>query len=147
MFILLVEDSSYYSELIRLYLEQNGYTDVKPVDNALECLQQVREERVPDVIILDYNLGNLDGVSTLKQLKAFRPDLNVILLSEQKDVKVAVQSIKKGAREYIGKEGGRELARVVAIIREIEAEMEQKKANRPVRKFFSGIKDFLTNND
>ncbi len=107
MFILLVEDEDLYAKMIWTFLEQNGYTDLKRVDNALECLQQVHVDRVPDIIVLDYNLGNLDGVSTLKQIRSFRPDLKVILLSGQKDVKVAVQSIKKGAREYIIKEGGR----------------------------------------
>jgi DNA-binding NtrC family response regulator len=147
MFILLVEDEEFYADLIRMYLEQNGYTDIKHVDNALECLQQVREERVPDLIILDYFLGNLDGVSTLKQIKAYRPELKVILLSGQKDVKVAVQSIKKGAYEYVIKQGGAELARVVSIIKEIEAETEQKKTSKPVKNFLTKVKSFLIDND
>lgn len=147
MFILLVEDEDFYADLIRMYLEQNGYTDIKHVDNALECLQQVRDDRVPDVIILDYNLGNLDGVSTLKQIIAYKPDLNVILLSGQKDVKVAVQSIKKGAREYVTKQGGEELGKVLAHIREIESEMLNKKATGPVRNFIKKVRNFLTDID
>jgi DNA-binding NtrC family response regulator len=96
--ILIVEDEFFFANLIRTFLDKNGYKDLKHVDNALECLQQVREDRIPDIIILDYNLGNLDGVSTLKQIMAYKPDLKVILLSGQEDVEVAVQSIKKGAR-------------------------------------------------
>jgi DNA-binding NtrC family response regulator len=148
MFILLVEDEDLYAKMIWTFLEQNGYTDLKRVDNALECLQQVHVDRVPDIIVLDYNLGNLDGVSTLKQIRSFRPDLKVILLSGQKDVKVAVQSIKKGAREYIIKEGGREFERLLSIIREIEAELAQKKeSEKPIAKLFNKVKHFLMNND
>jgi DNA-binding NtrC family response regulator len=163
MFILLVEDDPFYANLIRMFLEQNGYTDIKHVDNALECLQQVREDRVPDLIILDYFLGtmdglsvdnpgelsnrNLDGLSTLKQIKAYKPELKVILLSGQKDVKIAVQSIKKGAYEYVVKKGGEELARVLSIIKEIETKTGQKKTRKPVANFLTKVKSFLIDND
>ncbi len=147
MFIFLVEDDDFYANLILKALEQNGYNDLKRVDNALECLQQVREDRVPDLIILDYNLGNLDGVSTLKQIRAYIPDLKVILLSAQEEVKVAIQSIKKGAREYITKEQGREFPRLLSIIREVEAEMEKKKTSKPVKKLLDNVKHFLMDND
>jgi DNA-binding NtrC family response regulator len=147
MFILIVEDEFFFANLIRTFLDKNGYKDLKHVDNALECLQQVREDRIPDIIILDYNLGNLDGVSTLKQIMAYKPDLKVILLSGQEDVEVAVQSIKKGAREYItkGEEGA--FDKLLTVIQEIEAEMARKKAGKPVKKLFGKVKDFLMDND
>ncbi len=129
-----------------LKLEQNGYTDLKHVDNALECIQQVREDKVPDIIILDYNLGNLTGVSTLQQIMAYKPDLEVILLSGQSEVDVAVLSIKKGAREYIIKEDGA-LDKLLTVIKEIETEMARKKDSKPVKKLFGKVKDFLMDNE
>jgi DNA-binding NtrC family response regulator len=106
----------------------------------------VREDKVPDIIILDYNLGNLTGVSTLQQIMAYKPDLEVILLSGQSEVDVAVLSIKKGAREYIIKEDGA-LDKLLTVIKEIETEMARKKDSKPVKKLFGKVKDFLMDNE
>lgn len=147
MFILLVEDEAFYAQLVQGFLKQHGYTDIKHVDNALECLQQVREDRIPDVVILDYNLGNLDGVSTLKQIRAYKPDLKVILLSGQEDVKVAVQSIKKGAREYIQKVDANALDRVLALLKEFEKEMAKRQEGKPAKQLLIKVKRFLMDSD
>lgn len=146
MFILLIEDDQFYSYMLKELLSQNGYTDLKHYDNGLECLQQVYEDRVPDVIFMDYQLGLVNGVEVLQKIKAYRPDLRVIFLSGQNDVRVAVQAIKKGAREYIVKDE-KAFDRILAVLKDIEGELSNQVKKKPVNKFFSGIKDFLVNND
>ena len=104
MFILLVEDDPFYATMLQELLKNAGYDDIKHLDNGLECLLQVYEERVPDVIIMDQQLGMVNGVEVLQKIRAYKPDLRVIFMSGQKSVKLAVQSIKQGARDYIKKD-------------------------------------------
>ncbi|MEI6456017.1 MAG: response regulator [bacterium] len=146
MFILLVEDDHFYATMLLELLRQNGYGNVKHFDNGLECLVQVYEDKVPDVVIMDHQLGLVSGTEVLQKIRAYKPGLKVIFMSGQKDVKVAVQSIKQGARDYIRKDE-KAFEKLLKVLKDIEAEMEEKAGNKPVSKFFSRIKRFLMDND
>jgi len=146
MFILLVEDDHFYASMLQELLRQNGYTDLKHFDNGLECLLQIYEDKAPDVVIMDHQLGLVNGVEVLQKIRAYKPDLRVIFMSGQKDVKVAVQSIKKGARDYITKDE-KAFERLLAVLKEIESEMTTKEQNKPAKKLWSKVKQFLTDND
>ena len=67
-------------------------------------------------------------------------------MSGQKDVKIAVQSIKKGAREYITKDE-HAFEKLLLAVKETEAEIQAKQDNKPVKKFISNVKKFLTDTD
>jgi DNA-binding NtrC family response regulator len=146
MFILLVEDDPFYATMLQELLKNAGYDDIKHLDNGLECLLQVYEERVPDVIIMDQQLGMVNGVEVLQKIRAYKPDLRVIFMSGQKSVKLAVQSIKQGARDYIKKDE-KAFENLLPILKEIESEMKNMSANTPIKKAFSKIKKFLMDND
>lgn len=146
MFILLVEDDRFYSSMLLELLEKNGFTDVKHFDNGLECLLQIYEEKVPDVVIMDHQLGLVNGVEILQKIRAFKPELRVIFMSGQKDVKVAVQSIKKGALDYISKDENA-FTRLLEALKKIESELKTRAENKPVKKFISRVKKFLTDTE
>ncbi|HNW73945.1 MAG: response regulator [Bacteroidales bacterium] len=146
MFIVLVEDDHFYATLLQEFLRQNGYTDLKHFDNGLECLLQVYEEKAPDVIIMDYQIGLINGVEILQKIRAYKPDLQVIFMSGQKDVKVAVQSMKKGARDYIPKDE-KALERLLKVLKEMESEGRKKQENRRAGSVLSKVKKFLTDHE
>ncbi len=146
MFILIVEDDPFYSTMLLELLHNAGYDDVKHVDNGLECMLQVYEERVPDVIIMDQQLGLVNGVEVLQKIRAYKPGLRVIFMSGQKNVKLAVQSIKQGALDYIKKDE-KAFENLLPVLKKIESEIQSKSANKPVKKAFSKIKKFLMDND
>ena len=146
MFILLVEDDPFYATMLLESLQNAGYDDVKHVDNGLECLLQVYEERVPDVIIMDQQLGLVNGVEVLQKIRAYKPDLRVIFMSGQKSVKLAVQSIKQGALDYIKKDE-KAFENLLPVLKNIESEIQHQSDNKPVKKAFSKIKKFLMDND
>jgi DNA-binding NtrC family response regulator len=146
MFILLVEDDPFYATMLLELLQSAGYDDVKHVDNGLECLLQVYEERVPDVIIMDQQLGLVNGVEVLQKIRAYKPDLRVIFMSGQKSVKLAVQSIKQGALDYIKKDE-KAFENLLPVLKKIESEIQRQSDNKPVKKAFSKIKKFLMDND
>ncbi len=61
------------------------------------------EDKHPDCILLDYSLPGLNGLDVLKQIKAVRTDIPVILLTGQGSEAIAVQAIKLGADDYLSK--------------------------------------------
>ena len=146
MFILLVEDDPFYATMMLGLLHNNGYDNVKHLDNGMECLLQIYEDTVPDLVIMDHQLGMVNGVEVLQKIRAYKPELKVIFMSGQKDVKIAVQSIKQGAKDYITKDE-HAFGKLLVILKEIETDMQVKSANKPVKKMISNVKKFLTDTD
>jgi carbon storage regulator CsrA len=79
---LLVEDDANESQLLAGYLRMSGY-EVHTVGNGKEALQFLAEERLPDVVLLDMRMPQLDGpgtISSIRQTPALR-DLTVFAVS------------------------------------------------------------------
>src|SRR5690606_33118267 len=57
----------------------------------------------PDVVTIDYRLPDMDGDTLLKKIKVFNKDIEVIVISEQDEIEVAVELLKKGASDYLVK--------------------------------------------
>ncbi len=146
VFILLVEDDHFYATVLMESLKSAGYENIKHVDNGLECLLQVYEEIVPDAIIMDHQLGMVNGVEVLQKIRAYQPDLKVIFMSGQKDVKIAIQSVKLGAMDYIIKDATA-IPKLLELLKAIEAETEEKNSKSQSKKILPKIKKFLTDND
>ena len=146
MFILLVEDDHFYATVLMESLKSAVYENIKHVDNGLECLLQVYEEIVPDAIIMDHQLGMVNGVEVLQKIRAYQPDLKVIFMSGQKDVKIAIQSVKLGAMDYIIKDATA-IPKLLELLKAIEAETEEKNSKSQSKKILPKIKKFLTDND
>lgn len=72
-------------------------------ESGKECLEIVRD-REPEVLILDYRLGDLDGLEILVELKDILPRIAVLLVTSQGDEKIAVDAMKLGARDYLVKD-------------------------------------------
>ncbi len=71
--------------------------------NGAEVLTLVREGAF-DVVVLDINMPGMDGLDTLKQLKAEFPDLHVLVLSMHPEDHYAVRVLKAGASGYLNKD-------------------------------------------
>lgn len=103
--IFIVEDDRFYGEVIKNELEQKGYTQVEIHQSGEECISNLY--KMPDIILLDYLLADsINGVEVLKLIKTFNPDAQVIMLSGQEELNVAVNSLKYGAFDYVIKKEG-----------------------------------------
>lgn len=114
--ILVVEDESKVSEVIRAYLEREGYV----VHTAADGLAGLRAARVlqPDLVVLDIMLPGLDGLEVLRQLRQ-ESEVYVLLLTARADETDKIVGLTVGADDYLTKPfSPRELtARVKAILR------------------------------
>ena len=109
--IYLVDDDALFLKSLEIEFKQNSHFDTETFPTGELCLSKLKlldinpEDR-PDVIILDYHLDGIDrnamnGLETLDMIKAFNPDIPVIILSSQDKIEVAVNCMKHKAFDYI----------------------------------------------
>jgi DNA-binding response OmpR family regulator len=114
--ILVVEDDSKMVQLLRLYLEREGFAVSAVSDGhaALEAAQRAR----PELVILDLMLPHLDGLEVCRQLRA-DSDVPILMVTARVDEVDKLLGLSLGADDYVTKPfSPREVvARVRAILR------------------------------
>jgi len=99
--ILIVEDEIKMSRLLQMVLEEAGFS-VFTSESAEKALSMNALSEC-DALITDLRLGGMSGLDLLKQVKADRKDLPVILMTAYATVETAVEAMKEGAFDYIVK--------------------------------------------
>lgn len=104
--VFLVDDDAVF--LKSLEIEFHHHTDftVETFATGELCVENLSHE--PDVIILDYHLNGIDvnamnGIETLDKIKAFNPDIPVVMLSSQDKIDVAISCMHHRAFDYVVK--------------------------------------------
>ncbi|MBI2976370.1 MAG: response regulator transcription factor [Chloroflexi bacterium] len=125
--ILVVDDEPRMIRFIRMNLELEGYT-VFEADDGVRALQQVRDT-LPDLVILDVMMPELDGFETLRALREFS-SVPVIMLTARAEEDDRVRGLELGADDYVTKPfSPRELvSRVRAVLRRTESPAPAQKA-------------------
>ncbi len=134
--ILAVDDEPRVLDFIRLSLERAGY-DVLEAMDGLEALQKVREE-LPDLVLLDVGLPQLDGFEVLKLIREVSqvPVIMVTVRGEEAD---KIRGLELGADDYVTKpfNPNELLARIKAVLRRVEA-------TSPTTRGVLKVDDYLT---
>ncbi|MBL4862228.1 MAG: response regulator [Crocinitomicaceae bacterium] len=113
----IVEDDPFYANLIRHLLLENNYNNLQLFHSGEGCIRNLHKS--PDVVILDHDLGQMDGLDVLKEIKSYDPKIEVVFLSGQDKTKVAVSALRYGAFDYLEKDANN-LKRLIFIINLIE---------------------------
>jgi two-component system KDP operon response regulator KdpE len=118
--ILIVDDEPHMIRMVRMNLEVEGFRVIE-ARNGIQALDQIRT-KLPDLVLLDVMMPELDGFSTLKMLREFS-SIPVIMLTAKGDENDRVQGLELGADDYLPKPfGPRELsARIRAVLRRAES--------------------------
>ena len=98
--LLIVDDDPQVQQLLKLFFESKGMR-VIAAGSGEEALQAVA--RNPVLVLLDVNMPGMDGVLTLKKLKAVKPSLPVVMMSGGGEKEMAQAALKLGAYDYISK--------------------------------------------
>lgn len=114
--ILVVDDEPRMTRFIRMNLELEGYHVIEAHD-GIQALDRVRTE-LPDLVILDVMMPELDGFETLRMLREIS-NVPVIMLTVRDEEEDKVRGLELGADDYVTKPfSARELAsRVKAVLR------------------------------
>jgi two-component system response regulator AtoC len=99
--VLVVDDEQVLADAVGDYLGRHGY-GVNVKSTGEEALQVIDKEP-PDIVVLDYRLPRMDGLEVLRRIKETRPEVEVIMLTAHGSVEGAVEAMKLGAFDFLGK--------------------------------------------
>ena len=114
--IFIVEDDVFYANLLKKEIIKNRLGNVETYYTGEDFFDNLY--KMPDMVLLDHNLGGMNGVAVLKKIKAISPKVQVIFLSAQEKIHVAITSLKFGAFDYVEK-NKTAFRRIKALIRRI----------------------------
>jgi DNA-binding response OmpR family regulator len=127
--VLVVDDERNIVELVRLYLEKEGFAVVSAADGEQALVQYERTD--PDLVILDLMLPKLDGFEVCRELRR-RGDVPILMLTARSEDIDAIVGLELGADDYVTKPFNPRalVARVKAILRRTDATA---KGGRPIQ--------------
>ena len=119
--IFIVDDDPFMQESLKDYLTRDVPHSISVFNTGEECLKHLADK--PDVIILDFHLDSqskdaASGMEILKTIKKHYPNIPVIMLSSQERYAVAMQTIQKGAEQYVIKDKNA-FEKIASMVREI----------------------------
>lgn len=124
--ILVIEDDSNIRELLRLYLEQEGYA-IETAQDGMEGLRAFKRIH-PDLVLLDLMMPVMDGTQVMKELRAISK-VPVIMLTAKGETFDKVAGLELGADDYVTKpfEMRELIARVRAVLRRYDKDETSQK--------------------
>ena len=104
--LFLVDDDALFLKSLEIEFLQHADFAIETYATGELCMENLSHN--PDVIFLDYFLDGIDktamnGIETLDKIKAFNPDIPVVMLSSQDKIEVAINCMHHGAFDYVVK--------------------------------------------
>jgi DNA-binding NtrC family response regulator len=99
--VLIIDDDAALAEMLGLHFEEQGLA----VSRAGDCAAGARQagERRFDLILLDQQLPDGEGIDLLPELLARQPETPIVMMTGQHDLELAIRAIKLGARDFVHK--------------------------------------------
>lgn len=99
---LLVDDEKHFIKTLAKRLRNRG-AKVECAFSGMEALNRLEKNNTIDVVVLDVNMPELDGIGILETLKKNHPLVEVIMLTGYATVHSAIEALKFGAFDYLTK--------------------------------------------
>ena len=130
--LLVVDDDPGLANFLQLELECEGYRVTRAKD-GLEALSKIREA-APDLILMDWGLPDLDGVSVCRRLRETGVSVPVLMLTARDEVADRVQALDAGVDDFLSKPFAIEelLARCRALLRRATGQINDQTATLEV---------------
>lgn len=106
MNLFIVDDNELMLTDLKIYLQNRFGADVKisTFKDGESCLKKIDKDT--HVVILDYFMEGKNGLEILKSIKEINPKTEVIMLSGNEDMALAIESFRMGAKDYVIKGRG-----------------------------------------
>src|SRR5438093_4011135 len=99
--ILIVDDEQLFATSMAQFLTRHGY--MVNIHSLGEMALNTIAEEPPDLVVLDYRLPRMDGLTVLQKIKETHPEILVIMMTAYGSVEGAVEAMKLGAFDYVSK--------------------------------------------
>lgn len=104
--IFLVDDDALYLRLLEIQFLEKANFEVLTFSSGEECLENLSQK--PDLIVLDYMLSSINkeamnGIKILDKIKELNPNIQVVILSAQDKIEVAIDCMHHAAFDYVVK--------------------------------------------
>ena len=132
--ILVVDDDKNICELLRLYLEKEGFDVILAFDGAQGLAKFTNEN--PDLILLDIMMPNMDGWQVCREIRK-SSECPIIMLSAKGETIDKVLGLELGADDYVVKpfDSKEVVARIKAILRRTSKDIDNDTANKKIVTF------------
>ena len=102
MRVMLVDDSKTIRRIQRSILEQIGYTEIEEACDGQDALSRVAAFQ-PNLILLDWNMPNMDGLTFLKNFRQKDTATPVIMVTTESEKTRVIEAIRAGVNNYVVK--------------------------------------------
>ncbi len=99
--VLIVDDEKAIRFVLTEFLKDNDFLTIE-ASNGKEAIEVIKKQ-MPDAVLLDMKMGDMDGITTMKELKKINPDIPIIMITAFGDIPTAVDAIKLGAYDFLAK--------------------------------------------
>ena len=124
--VLFVEDNPNHYKILQRFIEKSGLPiQVDHVETAQECFTIFLKKNY-DLLMLDYNLGDVSGIDILERLKELDVMVPIVMVTQQKNPKIAIDAMKLGAVDFImkSKESFKELpGKIIGYVDDYEGRL------------------------
>ena len=98
----IVEDDVFFNNVLLDALSENKYLQCSSYFTGNQVLKKISQN--PDFIILDYLLTDMVADDIIEKYKSYNPNIKIVIISSQTDIKIATTLIKLGADDYVIKD-------------------------------------------
>lgn len=100
--VLIVDDAAFMRMMLKDILSKNGYDVCGEAGNGNEALDKYKELK-PDLVTLDITMPEKDGISALKDIRAFDSNAKCVMCSAIGQQATVIEAIQSGAKDFIVK--------------------------------------------
>jgi two-component system response regulator AtoC len=138
--VAIVDDDSAFAAYLRTFLSLRGY-ETRAYSRGDEMLAAIRQNDPPDIVLLDVMMPGMDGLETLRNVKAARPELQVIMLSGRERAATIVEAVQLGAANYVIKPDDPEGLGEIALDAAIKSAIEKSRLVSELNELRQQLKD------
>jgi two-component system chemotaxis response regulator CheY len=102
MKVMLVDDSRTMRNIEKNILAQLGYSEVVEASDGMEALSVAAAES-PDLILLDWNMPNMDGLSFIQEYRKTNKQTPIMMVTTEAEKRRVVEAIRAGVNNYVVK--------------------------------------------
>lgn len=114
--VLIIDDAAFMRMMIRDILMRDGYEVIGEGVNGKDGFEKYTELK-PDLVTLDITMPEIDGLTCLKNIKAYDGNANVIMVSAMGQQAMVIEAIQNGAKDFLVKPFQKE--RVIEAVKKV----------------------------